>query len=325
MEHVMHIELDSEDMDIVVDILNGKMIKHLTNQSIYKDHFGVNIGRMELLTFLKKYLNNIPQNALRKFYKELNYRITYIGTKLEKSNRKYEMILKSKKLRDLRELFSNVELNEHELKAIPLFLKVKKIEYNNNIAFMIENEIYIRNRINKEISLLNTESNYVFEEVFDRELEEEFNNACKKVGLNDEYYEIENNKSLQTEIDSNDIEIGNYKELSQEDFYEIIKSLENHSSKIKEKFKKLLLEFEEYGPHAEDKLYELWMKWTDDEVTVIDRVLKKSMYDEVINRNDIYELEEMSENIMHRHLLSRIVLHLIYRRISSQFIEDIFK
>ena len=242
-------------------------------------------------------------------------------------------------------MFADVKLNESELNAIPIVLKCMEIEYNKNIAFMIENEIYIRERIKKEINLLNINQDNCFVDEFDPEIEEELNRFCKQVGVNDEEYKLESNmkelenkyvindesilsiddidKKIQLDVFSGDSEVGYYKELSEEDFFKIIKDLGEHNSKIKEKFKNLLKLSDEWGPHTEDKLYEMWMVWTDEEVSVIDKVLKKSLYDEVIKKSDIDELEYMSENIMYRHLLSRIVLHLIYRRMSSQYLEEV--
>ena len=120
-----------------------------------------------------------------------------------------------------------------------------------------------------------------------------------------------------------DPDIGYYSELTQIDYVNIIESLGKHSSQIKDKFKKLIQEFEENENQPEYKLYEMWMEWTDDEVTILDSILKKSMYEEVIKRSDIDDLEYISENIMNRYLLSRLLLHLIYRRMSSQYLEEV--
>ena len=331
MRHIRQAGLVSEDMNLIVDILNKKIVNYLTNQPVYKDYFGANVGRSQLIIFLQKHLNSMPKNSLRKFYKELNNKILYIKLKLEESNKEYETILKSKKLRELRLLFANVELDENELNAIPIVLKCMGIEYNKNIAFMIENEIYIRSRIDKGIeiyeekqknikSILKKDDNIVIDQLMkDIDiLEETIKQKDETIRTLDKIA-----KDLHLNLNNQDNEIGYFKELSEQDFLEIIKDLGTHSSEIKVKFKKLIEEFEDNEAHTEDKLYELWMKWTDDEVTVIDRVLKKSMYDEVIKKSDINELEYISENIMHRHLLSRIVLHLIYRRMSSQYLEEV--
>ena len=344
-KYIGKVELVSEDMNLLVDILNEKMLIYLTNQPLYKEKFGENIKRQNLLAFLKNDLYNISKYALNNFYKELHYKMAHIRRELEKSNKEYETILKLKKLRELRELFANVELDENELKAIPIFLKCMEIEHNKNIAFIIENEIYIRKRIKKEINLLNINQDNCFVDEFDPEIEEELNSFCKQVGVNDEEYKLESNmkelenkyvindesilsiddidKKIQLDVFSGDSEVGYYKELSEEDFFKIIKDLGEHNSKIKEKFKNLLKLSNEWGAHTEDKLYEMWMVWTDEEVSVIDKVLKKSLYGEVIKKSDLDELEDMSENIMYRHLLSRIVLHLIYRRMSSQYLEEV--
>lgn len=328
MRHVRQAGLISEDMNLVVDILNKKIVNYLTNQSEYKYYFGANVERSKLIIFLQKYLNNIPKNSLRKFYKELNNKILYIKLKLEEANKDYENILRTKKLRELRALFADVELNESELNAIPIVLKCMDVEYNKNIAFMIENEIYIRKRIDNSLeihekskqSILKKDDNLIIDQLMkDIDILEE------TIEQKDETIRVLDKKIQDLELGPKEIdfEIGYFKELTQTDFLDIITDLGEHNSKIKEKFKKLIEEFDNNEAHTEDKLYELWMKWTDDEVTVIDRVLKKSMYDEVIKKSDIDELEDMSENIMHRHLLSRIVLHLIYRRMSSQCLEEV--
>lgn len=328
MRHVRHTGLTSDDMNIVVDILSEKILKYLTNQYVYIENYGENIEREQVILFLQNKLESLPKNALKRFYKELNNKIANIKLKIENVNKEYETILKSKKLRELRELFANAELDKYELKAIPILLRCMDIEYNKNIAFMIENEIYIKDRIYNTIekyektkkSILKKDDNLIIDQLMkDIDILEE------TIEQKDETIRVLDKKiqDLELGLKEIDFEIGYFKELTQTDFLDIITDLGEHNSKIKEKFKKLIEEFDNNEAHTEDKLYELWMKWTDDEVTVIDRVLKKSMYDEVIKKSDIDELEEMSENIMYRHLLSRIVLHLIYRRMSSQYLEEV--
>lgn len=328
MRHVRHTGLTSDDMNIVVDILSEKILKYLTNQYVYIENYGENIEREQVILFLQNKLESLPKNALKRFYKELNNKIANIKLKLENVNKEYETILKSKKLRELRELFANAELDKYELKAIPILLRCMDIEYNKNIAFMIENEIYIKDRIYNTIekyekskkSILKKDDNLIIDQLMkDIDILEE------TIEQKDETIRVLDKKiqDLELGLKEIDFEIGYFKELTQTDFLDIITDLGEHNSKIKEKFKKLIEEFDNNEAHTEDKLYELWMKWTDDEVTVIDRVLKKSMYDEVIKKSDIDELEDISENIMHRHLLSRIVLHLIYRRMSSQYLEEV--
>lgn len=328
MRHVRHTGLTSDDMNIVVDILSEKILKYLTNQYVYIENYGENIEREQVILFLQNKLESLPKNALKRFYKELNNKIANIKLKIENVNKEYETILKSKKLRELRELFANAELDKYELKAIPILLRCMDIEYNKNIAFMIENEIYIKDRIYNTIekyekskkSILKKDDNLIIDQLMkDIDILEE------TIEQKDETIRVLDKKiqDLELGLKEIDFEIGYFKELTQTDFLDIITDLGEHNSKIKEKFKKLIEEFDNNEAHTEDKLYELWMKWTDDEVTVIDRVLKKSMYDEVIKKSDIDELEDISENIMHRHLLSRIVLHLIYRRMSSQYLEEV--
>jgi len=328
VKHVREAGLVSEDMNLVVDILSDKMLEYLTNQYLYKKIYGENIERERVILFLKNNLNRIPKVGLKRFYKELNNKIIDIKLKLENTNEDYENILRTKKLRELRELFNNAELNENELKAILLLLKCMNIEYNKNIAFMIENEIYIKSRIDSRVEIDGKSKSTISkknEKLTIDKLMREIYRLEKIIKQKDSTIMVLDQiaKQLDLSLNYRDSDIGYFKELTEVDFIDIIKDLGEHNSKIKEKFKKLIEEFDNNEPHTDDKLYELWMQWTDDEVTVIDRVLKKSMYDEIIKKSDIDELEDMSENIMHRHLLSRIVLHLIYRRMSSQCLEEV--
>ena len=128
---------------------------------------------------------------------------------------------------------------------------------------------------------------------------------------------------LELELTQHDPEIGYYSELTQTDYVKIIENLGKHSSQIKDEFKQLIQKFEEDENKPEYKLYEMWMEWTDEEVTILDSVLKKSMYEEVIKRSDISDLEYISDNIMNRYLISRLLLHFIYRRMSSQCWEEV--
>lgn len=328
MRHIRQAGLINDDMNLLVDIINKKMLKQLISQPIYKQYYGENTDRAQLISFLQYDLNKLPKGTAKRFYKEINDKILYIKLKLEEANSNYDEILKSKRLRELRELFATVELDGNEIKAIPILLKCMDIDYNNNIAFMIENELYTRKRINKEIEIneknekpiLKKDDNIIIDQLMkDIEILEE------TIKQKDETIKVLDGIAQELELTSKteDSSIGYFKELTEEDFGKILKDLGKHSSQIREKFKSMMTKFDEWGAHTEDKLYEMWMEWTDEEVSIIDRVLKKSLDGEIICRSDVNDLEDMSENIINRYLLSRIVLHLIYRRISSQCLEEV--
>ncbi len=325
MKHVRVAGLVKEDMRMVVDIVPKSIITNMIKKSEYIREYKINPDRDELIHFLQNGINTvIIKGPVKKFYRTLNDKVLHMQLKLREVDENYEEILKSKKLRDLRSFFAKIELEPNEIKAIPILLKCMEIEQNNNIIFMIENEIYIRRRIEEKIDNSKQIKNNEENNIVINKLLEEIKTLEERIRMkNNTILTLDNiNKELQLELDSQDTEIGYFEELTSEDYTKILKDLGEHSSQIKKTFKNLVQEFEESGSNSNDKLYEMWMKWTDDEVTVMDRVLKKSIYEEKILRSDINDLEDMSENIMSRHLLLRLVLHLIYRRMSSQCFEE---
>ncbi|WP_042273441.1 hypothetical protein [[Clostridium] dakarense] len=332
MKHIKSIKLEPNDMNIIVGILDSMIIQHMIAASSNAYYYKDNVSEPRLVYFLQHDIETVKSRAvMEKFYDELNKKMKYINSKLKAVKLNYETVLREKKLRELRILFAKVNLTENELKSIPILLKCLDIECSNNIMFMIENELYIRNRVSNETKLgVKYENpNRFLNERRLTEQNEKLNDKVKELEENikikeEEITTLENrNKELKLELDFDYKQIGYYNELSKEDFGQVIKDLCEHSNKVKDKFKQLIEEFENREEHSDDKLYEMWMQWTEDEVTVIDRVLKKSIYGEKICIGDVNELEDMSENIMNRHLLSRLVLHFIYRRMSSQCIEEI--
>lgn len=329
MKHVRNADLSREDMNLVVDIVSEEAITRLMRESSYSMQYKFSIIKAEKIDFLKHKMWSVKDKKIVKaFYKELNEKVVYIQSKLKKSNDNYKEILINSKLRELRGLFESVELEIEELKAIPILLKCMGIDYSKNLSFMLENEVYIRERLKKELDQykqdnkdnISNNDNLVIDMLRSdvKELENKIAQKNKTILMLDNI-----TKQLQLELDEGNREIGYFREITEEDLSLIIKDVFDHSHKMKEKFKNIVKEFEENGQHAQDSLYEMWMNWTDEEVTIIDRVLKKSMYDEVVTRDDVNDLEKLSENIMHRHLLSRLVLHLIYRRMSSQCFEEV--
>lgn len=325
MKHVRHAGLVRDDMKIVVDLVGIDLIEEIIKQSGYERKYLGEFNKIKAIEFLQTDFYDITEKSpLKKFYKMLKIRVIQIDVKLQNADEDYIDILGGKKLRQLRRLFEKAKLTDSQMRAIPILLKCHDIEYTNSIAFTIENELYIRSRIKAQTDQISDNSS-------------EYINKINKLTLELKESEVKLQKrseriaalekiarDLELELTQYDPEVGYYSELTQTDYVKVIEDLGKHSIKIKDKFKQLIQKFEENENKPEYKLYEIWMEWTDDEVTILDSVLKKSMYGEVIKRSDIYDLENISENIMNRYLLSRLLLHLIYRRMSSQYWEEVF-
>ena len=320
MKHVRQVVLNNEDMKRVLDLLGIEFIKDIINESGYKERYPKEIKEEHALYFLNNNLDStLKKTTLKKFYKKLNDKLEQINLKFLNVNKNYDRILYGKNLIQLRSLFEKSKLDISEINATSILLKCLDLEYTKSIAFTIDNELYIRSRIEKEKNENEDKS-------------KEYINKINKLMLELKEYELnigEKDKKIDElekiikSLEYYDPDIGYYSELTQIDYVNIIESLGKHSSQIKDKFKKLIQEFEENENKPQYKLYEMWMEWTDDEVTILDSILKKSMYEEVIKRSDIDDLEYISENIMNRYLLSRLLLHLIYRRMSSQYLEEV--
>lgn len=324
MKHVRQIELDKEDMKIVLGLVKGPFINEIINQSEYADKYPKEIKEENALYFLRNHLHTITKKSvLKKFYKKLNNKIVDIDFKLLDTEMDYNTILSSKNLIKLRELFEKAQLDISEMKAIPILLKCLNIEYTKSIAFTIENELYIRSRVKNEINKKDEKSTEYINKI--NKLILELKEKEVNIKLKDERIAVleKITMDLELELTQHDPEIGYYSELTQTDYVKIIENLGKHSSQIKDEFKQLIQKFEEDENKPEYKLYEMWMEWTDEEVTILDSVLKKSMYEEVIKRSDISDLEYISDNIMNRYLISRLLLHFIYRRMSSQCWEEV--
>ena len=324
MRHVRQIELTKEDMNMVLDLVGISFLKTIINESEYASFYPSEIKNENALYFLKNHLHKIStKSVLKKFYRKLNNSILNIDDKLRWADEKYEEVLGGKNLIGLRNLFEYAELDSSEMRATPLLLKCLGMEYTKSIAFTIDNELYIRKRIDKlskkEVEKSTENVNKINKLML--ELKEAKLNIIKKNERISALKQI--TKDLEFELTQYNPEIGYYSELTQTDYVKIIKDLGKHSSEVKEKFKQLIEKFEENENEPEDKLYEMWMEWTDEEVTILDDILKKSMYEEVIKRTDLNDLEYISENIMNRYLLSRLLLHFIYRRMSSQCWEEV--
>lgn len=325
MKHVRHAGLVRDDMKIAVDLVGIDLIEEIIKQSGYERKYLGEFNKIKAIEFLQTDFYDITEKSpLKKFYKMLKIRVIQIDVKLQNADEDYIDILGGKKLRQLRRLFEKAKLTDSQMRAIPILLKCHDIEYTNSIAFTIENELYIRSRIKAQTDQISDNSS-------------EYINKINKLTLELKESEVKLQKrseriaalekiarDLELELTQYDPEVGYYSELTQTDYVKVIEDLGKHSIKIKDKFKQLIQKFEENENKPEYKLYEIWMEWTDDEVTILDSVLKKSMYGEVIKRSDIYDLENISENIMNRYLLSRLLLHLIYRRMSSQYWEEVF-
>lgn len=325
MKHVRHAGLVRDDMKIAVDLVGIDLIEEIIKQSGYERKYSGEFNKIKAIEFLQTDFYDITEKSpLKKFYKMLKIRVIQIDVKLQNADEDYIDILGGKKLRQLRRLFEKAKLTDSQMRAIPILLKCHDIEYTNSIAFTIENELYIRSRIKAQTDQISDNSS-------------EYINKINKLTLELKESEVKLQKrseriaalekiarDLELELTQYDPEVGYYSELTQTDYVKVIKGLGKHSIKIKDKFKQLIQKFEENENKPEYKLYEIWMEWTDDEVTILDSVLKKSMYGEVIKRSDIDDLENISENIMNRYLLSRLLLHLIYRRMSSQYWEEVF-
>ena len=324
MRHIRHTGLRKEDMKRVVDLLGVAYISEIINQSQLATKYPKDIREENVLYFLKNHLDNtLNKTTLKKFYKKLNDKLVQMNLKLQDENTDYKSILSGKNLIELRGLFEKAQLDISEMKAIPILLNCLDIEYTKSIAFTVDNELYIRSRIKNESNKKDDKSTIDINKInkLTLELKEAELNIKQK---NERISALEQiTKDLEFELTQYDPEIGYYSELTQTDYVKIIEDLGKHSNKIKEKFKQLIQKFEEDENEPEYKLYEMWMEWTDEEVTILDSVLKKSMYEEVIKRSDIDDLEYISENIMNRYLLSRLLLHLIYRRMSSQYLEEV--
>lgn len=324
MKHIREVRLDTNDMRIVLDFLGVTYINEIISQSEYINAYPEEIKKENALYFLKNHLDTITKKGvLKKFYKKLNDKIVKLDLKLLEADVDYDIILAGKKLKDLRALFEKAKLDTSEMKAIPILLKCLGIEYTKSIAFTIDNELYIRSRIQNERNKNDDKPTIDINKInkLTLELKQAELNIKQK---NERIYALEEiTKDLELELTQYDPEIGHYSELTETDYVKIIEDLGKHSIQIKDKFKQLIQKFEENENKPEYKLYEMWMEWTDDEVTILDSVLKKSMHEEVIKRSDINDLEDVSENIMNRYLLSRLLLHLIYRRMSSQCWEEV--
>lgn len=325
MKHVRQIELTKEDMNIVLDLLGISFISTIIKESEYAGIYNDEIKTDKALYFLKNYLHTITRkNVLKKFYKKLNNSILDIDYKLRLVDENYEEILGSKKLIGLRVLFENANLNLSEMRAMPILLKCLGLEYTKSIVFAIDNELYIRKRMDK-VSKKEVEKSTEYINKINKLMLELKEAKLKLIKKDERIASLEQiTKDLELELTQYDPEIGYYSELTETDYAKIIKDLGKHSSEIKDKFKQLIQKFEEDENKMEYKLYEIWMEWTDEEVTILDDILKKSMYAEVIKRSDLNDLEYISENIMNRYLLSRLLLHFIYRRMSSQCWEEVF-
>lgn len=324
MRHIRHTGLRKEDMKRVVDLLGVAYISEIINQSQLATKYPKDIREENVLYFLKNHLDNtLNKTTLKKFYKKLNDKLVQMNLKLQDENTDYKSILSGKNLIELRGLFEKAQLDISEMKAIPILLNCLDIEYTKSIAFTVDNELYIRSRIKNESNKKDDKSTIDINKInkLTLELKEAELNIKQK---NERISALEQiTKDLEFELTQYDPEIGYYSELTQTDYVKIIEDLGKHSNKIKEKFKQLIQKFEEDENEPEYKLYEMWMEWTDEEVTILDSVLKKSMYEEVIKKTDLNDLEYISENIMNRYLLSRLLLHLIYRRMSSQCWEEV--
>lgn len=325
MKHVRHAGLVRDDMKMAVDLVGIDLIKEIIKQSGYERKYSGELNKIRAIEFLQTDFYDITEKSpLKKFYKTLKIRIEQIDIKLNNTNPDYLTILGGKRLKQLRELFEKAKLTDNQMKAIPILLKCHDIEYTKSIAFTIENELYIRSRIKAQTDQISDNSSEYINKI--NKLTLELKESEVKLKIRGERIAAleEITRDLELELTQCDPEVGYYSELTQTDYVKVIEDLGKHSIKIKDKFKQLIQKFEENENKPEYKLYEIWMEWTDDEVTILDSVLKKSMYEEVIKRSDIDDLENISENIMNRYLLSRLLLHLIYRRMSSQYWEEVF-
>ncbi len=325
MKHVRHAGLVRDDMKMAVDLVGIDLIKEIIKQSGYERKYSGELNKIRAIEFLQTDFYDITEKSpLKKFYKTLKIRIEQIDIKLNNTNPDYLTILGGKRLKQLRELFEKAKLTDNQMKAIPILLKCHDIEYTKSIAFTIENELYIRSRIRAQTDQISDNSSEYINKINKLTLELKESEVKLKI-RSERIAALEKiTRDLELELTQCDPEVGYYSELTQTDYVKVIEDLGKHSIKIKDKFKQLIQKFEENENKPEYKLYEIWMEWTDDEVTILDSVLKKSMYEEVIKRSDIYDLENISENIMNRYLLSRLLLHLIYRRMSSHYWEEVF-
>lgn len=325
MKHIRHLGLHKEDMKRVVDLLGIEYIKVIIDQSGYESEYSEEIKSEQAVDFLSNHLDSkLKKATLKQFYKKLNDKLEQMNVKLLEVNSNYDRILYGKNLVELRLLFEKAQLDVSEMKAIPILLRCLDLEYTKSIAFTIDNELYIRSRIESEINKKEDKSKEYIKKLNKltlqfKEHELTINRKNERISALEQI-----TKDLELELTQYDPDIGYYSELTQTDYVKVIEDLGKHSSKVKEKFKQLIQKFEENENKSEYKLYEMWMDWTDEEVTILDSVLKKSMYEEVIKRSDINDLEDISENIMNRYLLSRLLLHLIYRRMSSQCLEEVY-
>lgn len=325
MKHVRHAGLVRDDMKIAVDLVGIDLIEEIIKQSGYERKYSGEFNKIKAIEFLQTDFYDITEKSpLKKFYKMLKIRVIQIDVKLQNADEDYIDILGGKKLKQLRRLFEKAKLTDSQMRAIPILLKCHDIEYTNSIAFTIENELYIRSRIKAQTDQISDNSSEYINKINKlilelKESEVKLQKKSERIAALEKIA-----RDLELELTQYDPEVGYYSELTQTDYVKVIEDLGKHSIKIKDKFKQLIQKFEENENKPEYKLYEIWMEWTDDEVTILDSVLKKSMYGEVIKRSDIDDLENISENIMNRYLLSRLLLHLIYRRMSSQYWEEVF-
>lgn len=235
------------------------------------------------------------------------------------------------------------------------------LRINKNIAFIIDNEIYFRNRLIKndkgnEIKVLsdkvvNLQENINIKNIKVKELENKVKHLeHENLSKTKICYELNKDKlsekirNLEDKLTENTIEIERLEELNdylkveldeimKHDYSEVIRGLDynliikeilNNSSEIKSKFKEVLNNIGDDEGKTIDGIYELWMQWSDDEVNIMDIVLKKIIYEEGIDNVNIDELDKLSQNIYHRYLLNRLLLHLMHKLMSSKYWEEVF-
>lgn len=249
-------------------------------------------------------------------------------------------------------------MTNNELWLIPLIFTGLRI--NKNIALIIDNEIYFRNRLTKndkenEIKVLSDKVVNLQDNINIKVKEPEnkvkyLEHENKNLSKTKICYELDKDKlsekirNLEDKLIENTIEIERLEELNdylkvelgeimKHDYSEVIRNLDynliikeilNNSSEIKSKFKELLNSIGDDEGKTIDGIYELWMQWSDDEVTIMDIVLKKIIYEEGIDNADIDELDKLLQNIYHRYLLSRLLLHLMHKLMSSKYWEEVF-
>lgn len=128
--------------------------------------------------------------------------------------------------------------------------------------------------------------------------------------------DIELNKKIDAYQDLNEI----FKNI---DYEEVIEELSNRNKEIKSKFK-TFIDSIEINHSDNNNIYDNWMKWIEKEEDVMDEVIKKIIYDESIDKENIFSLEEISDNLYQRYLLSHLLLHLMHKLMSSKHWSQVF-